>query len=179
MANRRGISTKIVLAIGIIILTAIVMIAAARFTAPLFKGTTKEVSEELALSMDAIYAAPEDLTLMVKLTDSDEELWVAHIEKSRACAGAIKVDTNILEGLGCTVFGVFGFITGDCGFGIKTIDDDTVELVGGGPLSGKLTCRPVTASENTSIGELHFLNTVKISKTYDETIRKNKIKESS
>jgi len=67
MANRRGISTKIILAIGILVLTAIILIAASRFTAPLFYGTAEYATEEVALSVDAVYAAPEDAEYVIKL----------------------------------------------------------------------------------------------------------------
>ena len=72
MAMKKGVSTKLVLMIGILVLVAVVLLVGANIIAPLFRGTEAYVVEELALSVDAIYAAPEDVDYTFNLPSKIE-----------------------------------------------------------------------------------------------------------
>jgi len=66
MANRKGVSTSVILAIGLVVLTAIVLLVGVRIISPKIFSEPAYVAKELALSMDAVYASPEDAEYIIK-----------------------------------------------------------------------------------------------------------------
>ncbi|MBD3263289.1 hypothetical protein GF374_02830 [Candidatus Woesearchaeota archaeon] len=73
MATKKGVSTKMILSLGIVLLVAIVLLIGANIIAPLFKDTPAYVAIETAFSIDAINAAPEDANFEFKFPSQAEE----------------------------------------------------------------------------------------------------------
>lgn len=178
MAAKKGVSTQLVLMIGILVLVAVVLLVGANLTAPLFETTAKYKTEDLALSVDSLLAAPEDAELNIILPESsDETIWTAYIETPMACVGSVEFDRNkaIVEcGLKTLGGGILGFLSGKCA--MELTQDETSITVSGGGFDGTIACQKFTKSNNTNIKTEFFAQLIDLHKEYDEINRKNKIK---
>lgn len=162
---KKGV-TNIILAIGVILVIVIVLYAGIRLLLPIISVEPEFLAKDLAFTMDAALAAPENLDL--KYTFPEVRKRVASlgvVEAPYACAGTIEFDVwdALLSALSPAGFLLSSDFTLSKDRAEVEISGTTVEVV----------CKTFTKG-GAAIDKASFVNTIILQKTYADG--KNKVK---
>src|SRR3989344_1070539 len=176
--SKKGV-TEMVLIIGVLVMSATFLaLGTARVLVPLIKTEPYFVATDLATTVNAAYAAPENIRVIFKLPEpktndfGDVNSMIAFIKIAEKKACVIKLEANAIAILANSLSPISGIINFFAGGNSISFSGDSVTINING-VEYKGYCAVFLIDNAAATKEFSFKEEAAISKTYDVNGRKN------